>query len=266
LAATRCESLRASQPPERCGPVPRARRRRIYPNTEKDTRACGELLHHVRPPFSNCACDSPTNLTNGDFQASTMERGSIQRPPDPGICFVTRVEGHLQTLVRIAKVTFSREQRRQWPAADFARALPLERRGWSLSPSMSSLASSPTASGPTGRRSPRLAPESCSTRNIKSASSSASSPTTGPAGEIRRETSSGWDARVHAQRATMWCGLDGVRAGAWLRPTVLDRNASRRVGPHCSSLAHRGEGTRGRMRQRVTASLGRKRPGKCRRI
>ena len=212
------------------------------------------------------SCRRPTNLTNGDFQASTMERGSIQRPPDPGICFVTRVEGHLQTLVRIAKVTFSREQRRQWPAADFARAQPLERRGWSLSPSMSSPASSPTASGPTGRRSPRLAPESCSTRNIKSASSSASSPTTGPAGEIRRETSSGWDARVHAQRATMWCGLDGVRAGAWLRPTVLDRNASRRVGPHCSSLAHRGEGTRGRMRQRVTASLGRKRPGKCRRI
>ena len=59
LAASCCESLRASQPPERCGPVPRARRRRIYPNTEKDTRACGELLHHVRPPFSNCACDSP---------------------------------------------------------------------------------------------------------------------------------------------------------------------------------------------------------------
>ena len=36
LAATRCESLRASQPPERCGPVPQARRRRLYLNVDED--------------------------------------------------------------------------------------------------------------------------------------------------------------------------------------------------------------------------------------
>ena len=157
-----------------------------------------------------------------------MERGSIQRPPDPGICFVTRVEGHLQTLVRIAKVTFSREQRRQWPAADFARALPLERRGWSLSPSMSSSASSPTASGPTGRRSPRLAAESCSTRKIKSASSSASSPTTGPAaarsGEKPRP-----DGMRGCTRSVQPCGVGWTGCGP-----------VRGSGPRCSTGTLRG--------------------------
>ena len=185
-------------------------------------------MHHRAATAANAP---PTNLTNGDFQAPTMERGSIQRPPDPGICFVTRMEGHLQTLVRIAKVTFSREQRRQWPAADFARAQPLERRGWSLSPSMSSPASSPTASGPTGRRSPRLAAESCSTRKIKSASSSASSPTTGPAGEIRRETSSGWDARVHAQACNhvVWAGRGAGRCVAPAHGARQERFAAGRA-------------------------------------
>ena len=41
LAATLCESLRASQPPERCGPVPRARRRRIYLDVNDNTRPRG---------------------------------------------------------------------------------------------------------------------------------------------------------------------------------------------------------------------------------
>ena len=94
MAATRCESLRAYQPPERCGPVPQARRRRIYLNTETDTRACGELLHHVRPPFSNCACDSPASrlccvslhlVTDRDrarsFTAQVM--GPSRAPPHP---------------------------------------------------------------------------------------------------------------------------------------------------------------------------------------
>ena len=48
--ATRCEGLRASQLPERCGPVPQARRRRIYSDVKDATRARGKSARARAPP------------------------------------------------------------------------------------------------------------------------------------------------------------------------------------------------------------------------
>jgi hypothetical protein len=65
LAATRCESLRASQPPERCGPVPQARRRRIYLNVDEaigrrgraaPSRALALLEPRLSQPASRPRC------------------------------------------------------------------------------------------------------------------------------------------------------------------------------------------------------------------
>ena len=66
--------------------------------------------------------------------------------------------------------------------------------------------------------------------------------------------------RLHARSAQAVChSQTGCGLEYALLPALLERSASTRVAPHCSSLGPREEGTGGRMRRCVHVDLGRKR-------